>query len=344
MPWYAPKKYFDMYDTANIDLPPIMNNDLDDVPTAALIQSRIGIHEEILRTGNWKMAIQGYLACITFADEVIGTLLDALYASKYADNTVIVFAGDHGWLLGEKSHWEKNMLWEESVKTPLIIYDPDIGHGTVVNQAVSLQDIYPTLVDLCELPPKTDISGRSLKPLMVNPQDKYFIGWAFTLKREARSLQVAKSLRTNRYRYSQYSVGAELYDLIVDPNSWTNLIDDPEYAPVVAGLSDDIDRLMKNQEPVNTDVYEFDPTGISPKQMLFNNQQVVVSSRPVTVEVYDLKGKLVYAQTNTSMTEVYKILRRDMDSHRGIFVSQGVFLMRLSTNGVSISNKFIKVK
>ena len=124
-------------------------------------------HEFILRNKQWEKAIQGYLASISFADAQLGRLLDALEKSMYAKNTVIVFFGDHGWSLGEKEHWRKFALWEETTRVPFIIVAPGIsGKNLECSRTVNLMDIYPTLISICRLPVKDKLEGNDLMTLL----------------------------------------------------------------------------------------------------------------------------------------------------------------------------------
>jgi arylsulfatase A-like enzyme len=112
LPWYVPKKYFDMYPLSSIKLPVIKEDDLEDIPKVGRwLALRSGDHKKVLEHDQWRKAVQGYLASITFADEQVGRLMKAVEDSAYAENTAIVLWSDHGWHLGEKQHWRKFALW-----------------------------------------------------------------------------------------------------------------------------------------------------------------------------------------------------------------------------------------
>src|SRR5215204_3848268 len=152
-----------MYPLSSIVTPKVLANDLDDIPAAGVsIAHRLPLgemntatrnledHKFILENDKWKQAVQGYLACISFADAMLGRLMDALDKSQYKQNTIIVFFGDHGWHLGEKEHWRKFALWEEATRVPLIIVAPGIAKpNSACQRTVNLMDIYPTLISLC---------------------------------------------------------------------------------------------------------------------------------------------------------------------------------------------------
>ena len=128
IPLFAPKKYFDLYDGMEIQLPPVKADDIDALsPTArkwALVPDTAGAHSTVVKYGQWRAAVKGYLACISFCDAQVGRLLDALDASPNAANTIIVLWGDNGWHLGEKQHWGKWTGWQCATHVPLMIIPP----------------------------------------------------------------------------------------------------------------------------------------------------------------------------------------------------------------------------
>ncbi len=128
LPFYAPRKYFEMYPLDKITLPPVKADDCDDLPEAGkqMAADRRGDYELVMREGRYRELLQAYLASITFGDALIGQLLDALDASPAAKNTIVVLWSDHGWHLGEKQHLHKFTLWERSTRVPFIIAAPGI--------------------------------------------------------------------------------------------------------------------------------------------------------------------------------------------------------------------------
>jgi arylsulfatase A-like enzyme len=237
LPWYVPQKYFDMFPLESVQLPKVLENDLEDVSDRAKDIARRGgdYHKHVLEAGQWKQAVQGYLASIAFADAMLGRLLDALEKSAYSDNTIVVLWSDHGWQLGEKDHWRKFALWDNVIRSVLMIKAPEgtpglprgSRNGTACHRIVSLQDIYPTLVDLCGLPPRKDIDGRSLTPLLKDPT----AAWVFPALTTYDFGEF--SVRTEKWRYTIYIDGSEeLYDHTRDPEEWTNLALDPRHEKV----------------------------------------------------------------------------------------------------------------
>ena len=234
LPWYVPRKYFKPYPPEKVTLPEVPAEDLDDVPPAGQRTARPGgDHKRVVESDNWGKAVSAYLASIAFADAMIGKLIDGLDRSPHAKNTVIVLWGDHGWHLGEKKHWRKFALWEEATRVPLIFIAPGVTRaGGRCGRTVSLLDIYPTLVELCGLPAKKELEGRSLKPLLENPSapwDRPVLtthGWEH------------HAVRSERWRYIRYADGTEeLYDHRNDPMEWTNLARKPELGSVKARLA-----------------------------------------------------------------------------------------------------------
>ena len=234
LPWYVPQKYFDMFPTDNLQLPTVLENDLDDVSDRVrdIAHRGGGYHKHVIEAGQWKNAVQGYLASIAFADAMLGKLLDAMENSIYSENTIVVVWSDHGWQLGEKEHWRKFALWENVIKSVLMIKAPPgipglpggSKDGVACHRIVSLQDIYPTLVDLCGLPHRNNIDGQSLVPLLKDPSAQ----WDYPA---ITSYDYSEfSVRSENWRYTVYIDGSEeLYDHTMDPEEWTNLAYDPQY-------------------------------------------------------------------------------------------------------------------
>jgi arylsulfatase A-like enzyme len=181
----------------------------------------------------WRKAVQGYLASITFVDTCVGRVIDAFDESDYTDNTIIVLWSDHGWHLGEKLHWRKFALWEEATHNVFMIVAPGVTKPHQrCSRPVTMVDIYPTLIDLCGLTKKPELEGRSLMPLLKDPDAEWERPALTTHGRENHSL------RTERWRYIRYSDGTEeLYDHRDDELEWTNLAQDRQHADVKRRLA-----------------------------------------------------------------------------------------------------------
>jgi choline-sulfatase len=233
LPQYCPQKYFDLYPADRIALPTVNDHDLDDVPRLGIKYAETWKHQKVIEHNQWRNAVSGYLANVSFVDAQVGRILDTLDHSPYAGNTIIVLLSDNGYHLGEKSHWTKSDLWEEATRCPLMIVAPGVTvPGGRCRRTVSLVDLYPTLVELCGLTPRTELDGVSLLPLLTNPQAEW--------DRPAVSTHLANnhSVRSERWRYTRYRDGTEeLYDHRTDDLEWTNLADNPGYAEVKAELA-----------------------------------------------------------------------------------------------------------
>jgi arylsulfatase A-like enzyme len=232
IPLFAPQKYFEMYEGVKIALPTVRDDDLNDLSETgrrwALDPVTAGSHSTVVRAGQWEAAVRAYLACISFIDAQVGVLLEALESSPAANNTIVVFWGDHGWHLGEKQHWGKWTGWDRSTHVPLLIAparnDARFKHPARSTNPVSLLDLYPTLVDLCGLPPRTDLSGKSVVPVMTDPETE--TGRAVICTFDDGNHAVISS----RWRYIRYADGSEeLYDRVHDRHEWTNLAASPQH-------------------------------------------------------------------------------------------------------------------
>ncbi|MHC4070725.1 MAG: sulfatase-like hydrolase/transferase [Planctomycetota bacterium] len=187
----------------------------------------------VVECGELRPAVRGYLSSISHADTLVGGLLKAIDESPYADNTIIVFWSDHGYHFGEKQRMAKRSLWERATRVPLIVVAPGITKpGSRCTRPVDLMALYPTLVDLCGLPPREKIEGESIAALLRDP-DAQWDHVAITTHSQG-----SHSIRSQRWRYIRYVNGdEELYDHQTDPNEWSNLAERPEYGSVKEKLA-----------------------------------------------------------------------------------------------------------
>lgn len=253
-PYVAPKKYFELYPLELVQLPTAPADDRDDIPPAAFAHNNptpnYGLPEETCRE-----ALRAYLACVSFVDAQIGRLLEALERLDLADNTIVVLWSDHGYHLGEHlGVWQKRCLFEESARSPLLIYSPRAaGNGRACGQVVEFVDIYPTLADLAGLSPPRNLAGRSLRPLLEQPERKWQ-GTAFTqvLRPGAGKPFVGRSLRTDRWRFSDWDggrAGRELYDHAADPQEFHNLANEPEHQSLIEEFRRQLDARIDAEAP-----------------------------------------------------------------------------------------------
>ncbi len=222
LPWVAPKKYFDMYSLDDIKLPNTPPDDRDDIPPIALTRTKGDSEMTDLQR---REAILAYHATTTFTDAQIGLVLDALDRSKLWDNTVVLFFGDHGWHLYDHLQlWRKMTVFEQAAHAPLIVHAPGKKAGVACPRLVEFVDLYPTLTELCGLPPAPGMEGFSFTPLLTDPQRPWKKA-AYTMVQDGKG-RFGRSVRTERYRYTEWEdgkLGVEFYDHEVDMNEWTNL-------------------------------------------------------------------------------------------------------------------------
>ncbi len=243
-PLVAPKRFFDLYDAATLELP-VDFAKRPTVPAGFPDASIRAINADLFieRDANPREArdmIRAYLACTSYADWNVGRVLAALDEAGLRDSTIVVLWSDHGYQLGEKGKWSKaGSLWEEGVQVPLIIRDPRAaGNGHASPRIVELLDLYPTLTDLCALPAPAGVEGRSLRPLLETP-DAPWNHPAYSVWSERNRGISGVVVRNERWRYAEFfgpGAGAFLTDPINDPHELVNLVADPRHADAVNEL------------------------------------------------------------------------------------------------------------
>jgi arylsulfatase A-like enzyme len=233
--WTVAKRYYDQYPIDSIEVTDgYRADDLEDLPRAARwLATHRGEHDFIVKNGLWKKCLQAYYASISYVDEQIGRVLDALESGPNRDNTIVVFAADNGWHTGEKNHWSKFYLSELACRVVFSVSVPGFK-PQICNTPVSLIDLYPTLTSLCGLPvPGThQLDGVDLTAILRGDSADRGAPVLSTYGRGCHSLRDA------RFRYTRYRNGAEeLYDHENDPHEWRNLSSDPRFAAVKASLA-----------------------------------------------------------------------------------------------------------
>jgi len=248
LPFLAPKKYWDLYDRAKIDLPENYHPP-QDAPREALhnwgelrayadIPHQGPLSDEMART-----LIHGYYACVSYTDAQIGKLLDELKRLDLDDNTIVVLWGDHGWNLGEHGLWCKHCCFETSMRVPLILRSPGVSGGTKLSALVEFIDIYPTLCELARLPLPDHLQGRSLLPLLKQPG----VPWKSAAVGRYGS---GDTIRTDRFRFTEFS-GSDgkvrsrmLYDHQTDPGENANIAERPANQTAVGELAGKLHETM----------------------------------------------------------------------------------------------------
>ncbi|MEM9588777.1 MAG: sulfatase-like hydrolase/transferase, partial [Planctomycetota bacterium] len=248
-PLFAPEKYFRPFPADQMVLPNVKEDDLDDMSDYAAKLARFpltaGSHAVVKQYGQWDDAVAGYLACVHFIDELLGTVLDSLDESHYADDTWIILLSDHGYHLGQKEHWGKLTPWHESTRVPLIMVPPKgwqqegFQAGMTIDRPVSLIDVYPTLVDICGLSsPKHRLDGQSLRALLDGPTTSQPRFAVTTVGRGTFSVV------SDQHRYIRFFDGSEqLYDRESDPLEWNNRINDPELQSIRSRLRGQVPEM-----------------------------------------------------------------------------------------------------
>jgi iduronate 2-sulfatase len=287
-PYVAPKTpWFDMYDEQTIPVVQGVEEDRADIPLAALASQKK--EQEKLTDELRRKARHAYSASISFMDAQVGRVVDSLERHGLADSTVIVFTSDHGYHMGEHGLWQKMSLFEESSRVPLLIVAPGVTpSGGVVAAPVSHVDLFPTLAELCNVKPPSNLQGQSLVPLLKDTTQTGR-GWALTqvtrgaaggganknknknAKSESTNPQktsendgrfLGYSLRTARWRYTEWDEGKkgrELYDHESDAKELTNLAERPEHSDTVKELSEILQTAVKSSMPPSGQIPQVQP-------------------------------------------------------------------------------------
>ncbi len=264
LPFITPKKYWDLYDRANI---PLATNPFRPHGAPAVAFGDISLggfyelrgymdyadapspFDQVLSETQQRELKHGYYASVSFIDTQVGRLLDELERLDLAQNTIVVLWSDHGWKLGEHGGWCKQTNYEIDTRAPLMIRSPGaIANGKPSDALVEFVDIYPTLCELTGLPVPENIEGESLTTLLdgsaTQVKDAAFS--QFPRKHEGRDY-MGYAMRTNRYRYIEWldqrtgqCVEHELYDHANDTEENENIANRPENAELLKSLSEQL--------------------------------------------------------------------------------------------------------
>ena len=239
-PFLSPKKYFDLYPPGSLKL----YHDPADMTPLKPLSLPGGETEEAFNafTDRERMEfLTAYYAGVSFTDAQVGRLMDTLDRLKLWDKMIVILIGDHGYHHNERSWWNKSTLFDRSCRAPFIVVSPDGKQGAVCRSLIEFVDLYPTVMDYCgvKLPPQ--LAGQSLRQLLKNPAEKGREA-AFTLV--IRGRHYGQSVRTDRWRYTQWSDGnAELYDELNDPEETHDLFGDPAHAKLIAELKGRLTKI-----------------------------------------------------------------------------------------------------
>jgi iduronate 2-sulfatase len=264
-PYVSPKSWFEKYPVASMPVVEGIAEDQKDIPAAGLASYKK--EQDNLTDDLRRHTVQAYFASISFMDAQVGRVLDALKRLGLEENTIVLFMSDHGYHLGEHGLWQKQSLFEESARVPLIIAAPGVGKpGAIASSPVGLIDVYPTLAELCGVKSAANIQGQSLVPML---KDVSVSGRGWTLSQVVRGGGFNRmgaspavgdkgarifgyTLRTPRWRYTEWDEGRkghELYDHDADPKEITNLADLPAHAETVKALSVQLREAAKATFP-----------------------------------------------------------------------------------------------
>lgn len=234
VPWYVPKAWLDKFPLDEIEMPAVLDSDFDDIPQAGkdlAAVPQMPTLEWARENEEWRPIMQAYLASIAFVDHCVGIAMQALEDSGRVDDTLVCLMSDNGYHLGEKQRFAKMSLWGRSTRVPLMFSGPGI-QSQVIADPVGLIDIYPTVLDMLDLPANPENSGTNLAPILTGTGTIAF------------EPQISVYGRGNwavidqRYRYIQYADGSEeLYDLREDPREWNNIAGDENLSGVKRRLA-----------------------------------------------------------------------------------------------------------
>ncbi|MFY0653497.1 MAG: sulfatase [Cyclobacteriaceae bacterium] len=241
-PNYAPQKYFDLYEMDKIVVPELFEGDLEDLPEPMKTQmtNRSKIQKTLEDIDAVQEAVLGYLAAVSYADGLLGEVLDALEASSYKDNTIVMLWSDQGYHIGEKGNWGKHTLWSETSRVPFMISGPNVPKGKRVENTVGLIDIYPTLMEMCKLSKQHQMDGESIVPLIQGES------------KEERNLFIpyhekgSYSVINEKYRYIYYKEGGEeFYDRLKDPDEHFNLVKDEYNRSIIDKMKNTVPKVFR---------------------------------------------------------------------------------------------------
>ena len=251
-PFVAPKKYFKMYnrDSIHISYDGSSKEYLETIPTSAAKSIRSKKNQYLLNSkSNKKLAQQikeAYYATTSFLDSQIGRILKKLEETGLDKNTIVVFTSDHGYHLGEHGHWQKQTLFENSTRVPLIFSGPGIEKNIKINKSpVELIDIYPTLMDLTGIDTPDHVVGKSLKPIFDNKRikirDNALTKWKNGYSMKTEDFRITKWEINKKFEY-------ELYDHKVDKEELINQVNNLTYSSIFDSLKIKLDERISDSK------------------------------------------------------------------------------------------------
>ena len=233
-PFVAPKKYFDLYSKEDIEIPKSSPDYLRTIPIPAAKSVRAKKNQINLEEDLAKEIKQAYYATISFVDAQVGRIINKLKQTGLDKNTIVVFTSDHGYHMGEHGHWQKQTLFNNATKVPLIINVPGEDYTSKIsNSPVELIDIFPTLMDLTNIITPSHVVGQSLKPIIENKSSD-------VRKNALTRWSNGYSIMTDRFRLTKWDINGdfqyELYDHKFDEQELNNLALDSSYSSICDSL------------------------------------------------------------------------------------------------------------
>lgn len=266
LPFAAPKKYYDLYNKTNFQLATFRERAENSPDYAYTNFPELRNYSDIPGKGPLKEEkqlelIRGYYSCVSYADAQVGKLLNKLESLDLLENTIIVLWGDHGWHLGDHGLWCKHTNFEQATHSPLLFYSPKMKGGKKSYSLTEFVDVFPTICELSGLEPIGNLHGKSLVPIMKNPEQKVK---DYSISQYPRGNELmGYSLRTERYRLTlwmkggflademafseEYIDSVELYDYKTDPLEKESFADYPGYKEVKESLMGKMKEYFEEQ-------------------------------------------------------------------------------------------------
>lgn len=245
-----PKRNDDLYENAQLPAVPLSSeqyfNALPDLLRDSLYLGNVRYKWRFDTPEKAEKMIKGYYKMITGIDQNIGKLRAFLKEKDLAENTIILFIGDNGYFLGERKLAGKWLLYENSIRVPMIIYDPSGGVDSTKQMALNI-DFAPTILDFATIEIPEQIQGKSLKEVVKGNTPLGRKAFLCEHLYDIPYIPKSEGLRTERYKYLRY-IGTtieELYDLQNDALEVTNLVGDKSYADVLRKMRQRTDDLIR---------------------------------------------------------------------------------------------------
>jgi len=353
-PFTVQPRFYRIYENANIILPPTHDEDLSSKP--AFLQDYSGFFKQDLR-----LRIQQYYECLAGVDESVEKILAALTQKNLLDNTLIIFTGDNGYLLGEHNVGDKRLAYEESIRVPLLARYPKWFVAGTRRETFALNiDLAPTLLEAAGISPPAPMPGISLRKLARGEAKRNCFLYEYSADTAVAAIPPIRAIRTHDFKYIKYfdsTATEELYDMRKDPVEANNLIDQPEFASVLRRLRFQLDSLRlaahdtlasdvsepTNSRPVDFFLYQNYPNPFSSNgafgTTLTTIRYALYKAGPVRVEVFDIAGRKVATLVNARQEPGFRAIQWNAARFAG-----GVYFCRLQAGAFVQTRKMIVLR